>query len=248
MTKKKRGKDQLPKQEPVRELAKVEKLSRDRVPFKLTKKEGEENPSLEWADPNRKSIDEFKDVFGTKDEDLLNHILITTMNALNFKAAEQAGNVAIQSLYDQKPKDAVEARLISQAAALYSQGMNYLAKADRTERYELMTLYGNLAIKSLRLHNETIEALNRYRRGGEQRVIVQHVNVNDGGQAIVGHVSTGGGSLLENGGKNPCSGSAGQRPDQMVIDHAVSQQWQTGNVDCTADCVPVQKRPKESNG
>jgi len=26
----------------------------------------------------------------------------------------------------------------------------------------------------------------RLRRGGEQRVIVQHVNVNEGGQAIVG--------------------------------------------------------------
>lgn len=33
------------------------------------------------------------------------------------------------------------------------------------------------AIKLLRLHNETIEALCRYRRKGEQRVVVQHVNV-----------------------------------------------------------------------
>lgn len=33
-----------------------------------------------------------------------------------------------------------------------------------------------------------MEALKRYRTGGEQKVTVQHVSVNDGGQAIVGDV------------------------------------------------------------
>lgn len=52
----------------------------------------------------------------------------------------------------------------------------------------------NYAIKLLRLHNETIETLSRYRRKGEQKVIVQHVNVNDGGKAIVGgNLGIGGG-------------------------------------------------------
>ena len=32
------------------------------------------------------------------------------------------------------------------------------------------------------------EALARYRRKGEQKVVVQHVNVNDGGKAIVGNM------------------------------------------------------------
>jgi hypothetical protein len=35
-----------------------------------------------------------------------------------------------------------------------------------------------------------VEALKRYRSGGEQRMVVQHVNVAEGGQAIVGNVST----------------------------------------------------------
>jgi hypothetical protein len=34
-----------------------------------------------------------------------------------------------------------------------------------------------------------LEALKRYRTGGEQRVTVQHVTVNDGGRAIVGNVA-----------------------------------------------------------
>jgi hypothetical protein len=35
--------------------------------------------------------------------------------------------------------------------------------------------------------------LKKYRTGGEQKVTVQHVSVNDNAQAIVGNVSTGGG-------------------------------------------------------
>ena len=34
-----------------------------------------------------------------------------------------------------------------------------------------------------------MEALKRYRTGGEQKVTVQHVNVGEGGQAIVGNVT-----------------------------------------------------------
>ena len=38
-----------------------------------------------------------------------------------------------------------------------------------------------------------MEALKRYRTGGQQTVVVQHVTVSDGGQAIVGGTVTAGG-------------------------------------------------------
>jgi hypothetical protein len=46
-----------------------------------------------------------------------------------------------------------------------------------------------------------IEGLKRYRSKGEQRVYVERVTVNEGGQAIVGPVSHGGrnGGIDENG-------------------------------------------------
>ncbi len=50
----------------------------------------------------------------------------------------------------------------------------------------------NRATKMLRTFTMQMEALKRYRTGGEQKVIVEHVHVNQGGQAIVGAVSTGG--------------------------------------------------------
>jgi hypothetical protein len=52
---------------------------------------------------------------------------------------------------------------------------------------------GSLAAKLLRTYTAQVEVLARLRRGCEQRVIVQHVHINEGGQAIVGAVNHPGG-------------------------------------------------------
>jgi hypothetical protein len=44
----------------------------------------------------------------------------------------------------------------------------------------------------MRTYTMQLEALKRYRTGGEQKVTVHHVSVNDGGQAIVGNVTLAG--------------------------------------------------------
>ena len=35
-----------------------------------------------------------------------------------------------------------------------------------------------------------MEALQRYRGKGQQKMVIEHVNVNSGGQAIIGNVET----------------------------------------------------------
>jgi hypothetical protein len=47
---------------------------------------------------------------------------------------------------------------------------------------------GNLAVKLLRTYTAQLEALQRYRGKGQQKVMVEHVHVHQGGQAIVGNV------------------------------------------------------------
>ncbi|TQE98087.1 MAG: hypothetical protein FKY71_15680 [Spiribacter salinus] len=47
--------------------------------------------------------------------------------------------------------------------------------------------------KLARTFTTQMDALKRYRTGGQQKVTVEHVTVNSGGQAIVGAVQTGGG-------------------------------------------------------
>ncbi len=42
------------------------------------------------------------------------------------------------------------------------------------------------ATKLLDLHTRTVAELARYKKNGEQLIVVQHVNIENGGQAIVG--------------------------------------------------------------
>lgn len=119
-----------------------------------------------------------QDAVGQEKSTLVSHIVGKTAYAIDSRANEitpKSMQIALESVDAQKPKDAVEVKLIAQAAALYSNGMDFLARAAKIDRVDFMSAYGNLAIKYMRLHNETIEALGRYRRGGEQKVTVVHV-------------------------------------------------------------------------
>src|SRR3982750_1028925 len=63
-----------------------------------------------------------------------------------------------------------------------------------------------------------MEALKRYRTGGEQKVTVQHVTVNEGGQAVVGNVSAapGGGGGEPKGGGQPRAQALAHAPEPAL--------------------------------
>lgn len=90
--------------------------------------------------------------------------------------------------HDCKEKDLIEQRLERQAIELHRHGMHILEFAAGELRAQLRESMLGQAIKLLRLHNETVDALGRYRRNGEQKVVVQYVNVENGGKAVVGTV------------------------------------------------------------
>jgi hypothetical protein len=110
---------------------------------------------------------------------------------------------AAEALVDMRPNDAVEGMLISRFLAIHKHSMGLLSlMASDIQVPQAVEVYGNMAIKLSRLGNETIDALNKHRRREEQRVIVQHVNVESGGKAVVGNVLAGEGGV-ENSGVRP---------------------------------------------
>jgi hypothetical protein len=72
--------------------------------------------------------------------------------------------------------------LASMRAALY------LSHATELPQYDSAA---KAVTKLARTYTAQMEALKKYRTGGEQNVTVKHVHVHEGGQAIVGNVSTG---------------------------------------------------------
>lgn len=140
----------------------------------------------------------FKKVYGTCDLALFNDMARLSTNAMGGASQETKQNVLMQALTDSKPKDAMEAKLIAQAHVLFTQGMRFISFADWENRLTQQAHCMKFALQLLRLHNETLLALDKLRRGGEQKVIVQHqhLNVGGGGKAIVnnGNMNAGGGA------------------------------------------------------
>jgi len=93
-----------------------------------------------------------------------------------------------------KPNDAVESMLAVQMIATHDLAMEFMKRSMWKDR-SIMLIEGdiNRATKLLRTFTAQVEALNKYRNKGQQKVIVEHVTVNEGGQAVVGVVEHKGG-------------------------------------------------------
>ena len=86
-----------------------------------------------------------------------------------------------------KPQDQLELMLAAQMAAVHQVTMTLAARLNRAERTDPQDIAA--FNKFVRTFATQLEALKRYRTGGEQKVTVQHVSVSEGGQAIVGNVT-----------------------------------------------------------
>jgi hypothetical protein len=104
---------------------------------------------------------------------------------------EQQLNFLLAVVKGIKPRDQMEAMLAAQMAAVHTATMKLsrgLAEADNLDHRDSAERTFN---KLTRTFVTQMEALKRYRAGGEQTVTVQQVNVGEGGQAIVGNVTQG---------------------------------------------------------
>jgi hypothetical protein len=105
-------------------------------------------------------------------------------------------HAAVDALIGIKPGDEFEGMIAAQLVACHNASMECYRRAMIGEQ----TFEGrreNLiqANKLSRTYATLLEALNRHRGKGAQKVTVEHVHVHEGGQAIVGNVESRGGGL-----------------------------------------------------
>jgi len=106
-----------------------------------------------------------------------------------------AANQAAALLAGIRPRDELESMLAVQMVAVHNAAMHTAKLAILTgQTFEGKRTNMNYAAKLMMLFTSQMEALKKYRTGGEQKVVVEHVNVNQGGQAVVGQVNMGGGA------------------------------------------------------
>jgi hypothetical protein len=90
-----------------------------------------------------------------------------------------------------EPRDSIEQLLIGQMIATHNMAMEMSSRAIIPEQtFEGVDANVNRVTKLMRTFTAQVDTLKKYRTGGKQTIQVQHVNVNEGGQAVVGSVNT----------------------------------------------------------
>lgn len=182
-----------------------------REPLKVTRFDKESNALVSERQEGDQELvaTQLLEAYGTPDTDLQNYLLDQVIRTFRgcessegFDSSRMAdfANRAIALLNGIRPQDEIEGMLAVQMIAVHNLAMATLERAILTGQTFLGTEANvNHATKMLRTFAAQMEALKRYRTGGQQKVIVEHVYVNEGGQAIVGVVNRGEGNSGKRG-------------------------------------------------
>jgi hypothetical protein len=217
-------------------VAKVDKALAEKAPrLKIKKVEGYSIPLPEHPD-ERAGLLLLMEAVGTNDLDFLGGLLtqLTHAGPTGSEFKEHDLNFLLSVVKGIKPRDQMEAMLAAQMAAVHTATMQFSRNLAAAEYLEHRDSAERTFNKLARTYLSQMEALKRYRTGGEQTVTVQHVNVGEGGQAIVGNVTQGQG--------NAAPGEAPARPLALTHDKTmpmpIIESKQT-------DPVPASKRAKQ---
>jgi hypothetical protein len=115
--------------------------------------------------------------------------------AYTTKEHQDASHNTLAQLLAYEPKDALEGMLVSQMIGTHNAAMECLRRAQlNNQTYEGRDMALKHAAKLTGIFTRQVEALDKHRNRGQQKITVEHVTVNAGGQAIVGGVDVGGGT------------------------------------------------------
>ena len=141
-----------------------------------------------------KSGKQYKEATGSENPRLQNRLLSQTYGALwladELTEDEKLTHFssAISMLEGIEPKDGTEGMLATQMVGTHNAAMECLRRAmipsQPIERRDENLKH---ATKLLSIYSRQIEVLDKHRGKGQQKVTVEYVNVESGGQAVVGY-------------------------------------------------------------
>jgi len=170
----------------------IERFKREPVAPRLKVVRREQGTAISSDHPNEdvgRAL--LMEALGTADVDFGEGLVRQVIGAASHggKIVERELNFMLSVIKGIKPSDHLEAMLGAQMAIVYTTLMKFGQKFFSVEDLAQQEIVDRAFNKLARTFVMQMEALKRYRTGGEQKVTVQHVSVNEGGQAIVGNVT-----------------------------------------------------------
>ena len=86
----------------------------------------------------------------------------------------------------QRPKNELEAMVVCQMAVTHALTMRSFGNLNRSNSIQQQDSNALTIARLTKAFASQTNSLTKLRRGGEQRVVVEHVHIHAGGQAIVG--------------------------------------------------------------
>ncbi|HSW40839.1 MAG TPA: hypothetical protein VLL97_15260 [Acidobacteriota bacterium] len=131
----------------------------------------------------------------TISDSVLPNVFISEIMGLlsHIKFPEEIGwkLAAINTLEEMRPRNITECMLAVQMIGVHHSAVCLLKNAHNCHSIESIESFARLSIHLMRLFNDQLEAMAKLKGTiGQQKVTVEHVHVNAGGQAIVGAVSS----------------------------------------------------------
>jgi hypothetical protein len=142
--------------------------------------------------------DRMYETFGTTSQHFVTQQLCRVAEALQDKdgnLSETTMESVVAILDAAQPANEIEAMLIIQMATTHELILQMTGRCNRIHNETTLQQVDSRSVALSRLHRTfamQVDALANLGRGGRQKIRVEHVHVYPGGQAVVGHVTTGG--------------------------------------------------------
>lgn len=158
-----------------------------RHPVKLVKREGDNAFFIDGSGPTVAC--ELLETTGFTDQTGAGRLLKQVTNAQSNKENVEWANSALSFLNGIAPENPLEGLLAAQMTACHNMAMEFSRRAMREgQSSEGIDRNINRTAKMMNAFTRQIEALQKLRNKGQQKITVQHVQVSQGGQAIIGDV------------------------------------------------------------
>ena len=131
---------------------------------------------------------------GMVDPDASSRLLTQVISGQPHSDSLTHANAAIAFLQGIGPQDELEGMLAGQMVTVHNLAMEYARRAmGQNLSIDVSNSLINRTTKLMSVFTRQVEALQKYRTKGQQKIVVQHVQVSEGGQAIIGDVHQRGG-------------------------------------------------------
>jgi hypothetical protein len=132
--------------------------------------------------------EQLQELYGTKTYEAANAILLSAVNSFGENASQFLDLMPAMAV-EMEPRDAVEAMLVTQMAATHVAMTTMSLKLHHATSFQMREAFERSMTRLSRSFLAQMDQLKKYRARAQQVVRVERVEVNDGGQAIVGDVS-----------------------------------------------------------